>query len=177
MSCEVVVVRHAESVVPSPGGPDDLNRPLTARGRAAAEKLANELMALEPTAVVSSPSLRALQTVSPVAELAGLEVFTRWELREWDSGVEPSPGYAVHYARSWADPDLVRAGGESLRQLTDRAVAAVDGLAERYAGGVVIVGSHGTFVARLLGACGVEVDWPFSRDMPMPAVYRLWPGR
>jgi 2,3-bisphosphoglycerate-dependent phosphoglycerate mutase len=39
--------------------------------------------------------------------------------------------------------------------------------------GVVLVGSHGTFVARTLAGFGVEVDWAFVRDMPMPAVYRV----
>jgi 2,3-bisphosphoglycerate-dependent phosphoglycerate mutase len=31
----------------------------------------------------------------------------------------------------------------------------------------------GTFVARALVGFGTPVDWPFHRDMPMPAVYRV----
>ncbi|AIG79764.1 Hypothetical protein AJAP_34785 [Amycolatopsis japonica] len=173
MSCEIVLVRHAESVPPSPGKPDDRERPLTAAGVAAAELLAHELAGMNPTAVVSSPYRRAVATVAPAARAAGLEVTTRWELREWDSGLEPTPDYAAHYERSWADPDFARPGGESLRQLTARAMAAVDRLAEEYDGGVVLVGSHGTFVSRLLAGIGPGIDWPFSRDMPMPAVHRL----
>jgi len=176
VTCEIVLVRHAESVPPSPGRPDDPDRPLTAAGRAAAELLAHELAAMNPTAVVSSPYRRAVATVEPAAKLAGLEVTTSRELREWDSGLEPTPDYAAHYARSWAEPDFARPGAESLRQLTARALAAVERLAERHSGGVVLIGSHGTFVSRLLAGITPGIDWPFSRDMPMPAVHRLrWP--
>jgi 2,3-bisphosphoglycerate-dependent phosphoglycerate mutase len=160
-------------IFPSLDGPDDLSRSLAPDGMLAAQHLADELVALRPTAVVSSPYLRAIQTVEPTASLAGLEIKTSWELREWDSGLAPTPDYAIHYARSWADLDFVRAGGESLRQLTNRAVVAVRAVADLHPDGVVLIGSHGTFIARLLAGFGVAVDWPFSRDMPMPAIYRL----
>ncbi|KZB82283.1 histidine phosphatase family protein [Amycolatopsis regifaucium] len=173
MTCDIVLVRHAESVPPVPGKPDNPDRPLTAAGAAASEPLARELAAMNPTAVVSSPYRRAVETVAPAASRAGLEVTTRWELREWDSGLEPTPDYAVHYARSWANVDFARPGGESLRQLTARATAAVARLAEQHDGGVVLVGSHGTFVSRLLAGLTPGIDWRFSREMPMPAVYRL----
>ncbi|MFJ8913524.1 histidine phosphatase family protein [Amycolatopsis sp. NPDC102389] len=173
VNCEIVLVRHAESVPPVPEEPDDPERPLTAAGVAAAELLAHELAAMNPTAVVSSPYRRAVETVAPAARAVGLEVTTRRELREWDSGLEPTPDYAVHYERSWADPDFARPGAESLRQLTARAMAAVDRLAEQHCGGVVLVGSHGTFVSRLLAGLGPGIGWAFSRDMPMPAVHLL----
>ncbi|HET6287195.1 MAG TPA: histidine phosphatase family protein [Amycolatopsis sp.] len=178
MSCDIVLVRHAESVPPAPGKPDDPERPLTEAGVAASEQLAHELVAMNPTAVVSSPYRRAVDTVTPAAKRAGLEVVTSWGLREWDSGLEPIPDYAAHYERAWADPEFARPGGESLRELTARALAAVERLAEQHVGGRVVVGSHGTFVSRLLAGLGPGIDWPFSRDMPMPAVHRLrWPGR
>ena len=44
-----------------------MRRPLTATGLAAAERLAPELLALQPTAILSSPYLRAVQTVAPAA--------------------------------------------------------------------------------------------------------------
>ena len=167
-------MRHAQAVTPWLHGPDDLHRPLTGAGHDAAGRLAAELAALAPTAIVSSPYLRAVQTVRPAARLAGLAVETRWVLREWDSGIEARPDYADHYARSWLDPDLVRPGGESLRQLTERAVCATRRLAVEHEG-VVLVGTHGTFLSRLLLAHGHDMDWPASRAMPMPAVYRLRP--
>lgn len=65
----IFLVRHAHA---APGDPDEL-RPLTPEGEAAAEALAQTLAAEQPTAVISSPLLRARQTADRIAEAAGLE--------------------------------------------------------------------------------------------------------
>jgi 2,3-bisphosphoglycerate-dependent phosphoglycerate mutase len=165
---EIILVRHAESVIPTPDGPDEFHRPLTSHGHAQAAQLVSELAAFKPDRIVASPYLRAVQTVQPLATALGLVVDTDHSLREWDSGLEPTPDYARHYAASWADPSFARPGGESLHQLTERAVSVL-----RTFTGTVVIGSHGTFVARALAGFGVPVDWPFSNAMPMPAIYRI----
>jgi 2,3-bisphosphoglycerate-dependent phosphoglycerate mutase len=166
---EVVLVRHAVPFTPEPDGPDDHHRSLTAAGAGQAQRLVGELPV--PALIVSSPYLRAVQTVEPLARTYGLSVRTDPALREWDSGLGPTPDYARHYQDSWDDPGLCRPGGESLDQLTARAVTALTALD---AGGPVVVGSHGTFIARALVGFGVPgIDWAFCVAMPMPAVYRL----
>jgi phosphohistidine phosphatase len=62
------VVRHAEA---APGDPDDL-RPLTDAGRATARALGERLAERKPTAVISSPLLRARETAEAIARAAGL---------------------------------------------------------------------------------------------------------
>lgn len=166
----LILVRHAAPVIPEPGGPAELIRPLTDAGLRAAAALAPELAALRPGAFYSSPYLRAVQTVRPAALSLGLRVHLRLALREWDSGLAPRPDYARHHAASWADPGLVRSGGESLAQVTERAVGALRPL---LAGPDTVVGSHGTFLSRALIGFGCPVDWPFAQAMPMPAVYVL----
>lgn len=165
----IVLVRHAVPVIPSPDGPDDMHRPLVAQGFEQAEELAAELVSLAPTRFVSSPYPRAVQTIAPAARLCGLPIETDPRLREWDSGFTPSPDYARHHAESWARPEWARPGGESLAELTERALAA---LAE-YRDGVTIVGSHGTFICRVLAGLGLPVGREFAQAMPMPAIYRL----
>lgn len=171
----ILLVRHAVPFFPRVGGPDDHHRPLTAEGARQARRLARQLPA--PALVVSSPYLRAVQTVEPLARAHGHTVTTDPALREWDSGVGPSPDYARLYEESWSDPGLARPGGESLDQLTVRARDAVTALAARPVDGTIVVGSHGTFIARALLGIGVPgIDWPFCASMPMPAVYRLHPN-
>lgn len=129
---------------------------------------------LGPTIVVSSPYLRAVQTVEPLARALGMPVLPQHDLREWDSGISPTPSYARYYAESWADPEFARPGAESLHQLTHRATATLTALARDNPGGTVVIGSHGTFISRALVGFGQStVDWPFSHAMPMPAIYRL----
>ena len=65
----IFLVRHAQSVPPTPNGPNEYQRPLTETGRAQANQLADFLSDLDPSAVVSSPYLRAVQTLEP----AGLQ--------------------------------------------------------------------------------------------------------
>ncbi|XVV06048.1 histidine phosphatase family protein [Actinosynnema sp. CA-248983] len=174
MKGDVVLVRHARPVLPSVNGPDDYHRPLTEEGVAQAELLVDELTRLRPVVIASSPYLRAVQTVEPAARVLGMPVQRDHALREWDSGLGFTPEYARHYAESWANPEQARAGGESLHELSDRATGIVTSLARLHPDGTVVVGSHGTFISRALVGLGVTtVDWPFSRAMPMPAIYRI----
>lgn len=173
MRTEVILVRHAASVVPTADGPDELHRPLTAVGLRQAAELAEVLVAMQPASVWSSPYLRAVQTVEPAARLLDLEVQTHWELREWDHGFGFTRDWMPHYVQSLADLTFTRPDGESLQQLTNRAVDGVLTLVKQYPGKLVLLGSHGTFVSRALAGFGVAVNLPFSRDMPMPALYRL----
>jgi phosphohistidine phosphatase len=67
----VFLVRHAHS---EPGDPDEL-RPLSERGQAEAQALAERLAAHEtpPRLVLSSPLVRARQTAEHIARAAGAE--------------------------------------------------------------------------------------------------------
>ncbi|SMD24024.1 Histidine phosphatase superfamily (branch 1) [Lentzea albidocapillata] len=125
-------MRHAQSVPPWFGVPDDDQRPLTPAGVEAAKSLAGRLTAYGPAAVLSSPQLRAVQTVTPAADALGLAVTTWPELREWESGLVPSADWEARYARSWAHPGSVHGAGESLDALTSRAGKALARMAEEY---------------------------------------------
>ena len=72
----IIVVRHGQAV-PKKGwtGPDD-ERPLLGRGRRQAARLRKVIGRQQPTRVLSSPALRCLQTVQPLAERYSLTVET-----------------------------------------------------------------------------------------------------
>jgi phosphohistidine phosphatase SixA len=65
----VFLVRHAEA---APGEPDELRR-LTSAGRDAARALGERLAGEHPTAVVTSPLLRARETADLIARACTLE--------------------------------------------------------------------------------------------------------
>lgn len=167
------MVRHAQSVWPRLGEPDDDQRPLNSDGLEAASSLVPRLVEFAPTVVLSSPQLRAVQTVAPAAEAMGLPVTTWPELREWESGLLPSADWEAPYAYSWANPGFAHGSGESLDELTVRAGRALARIAAEYPDTTVLVGSHGTFLARALIAAGHRADWEFCRAMPMPAIYEV----
>jgi 2,3-bisphosphoglycerate-dependent phosphoglycerate mutase len=170
----LLVVRHAVSVPPTPDGPDDYERPLTEVGLRQAEALTDALVSASPSRVLSSPYRRAVQTVAPTASALGLAVEKRHALREWDSGIGPTPEWEAHYRDCWERPDWSLPGGETHRALQERAVRALLQVAtEGPADAAAVVGSHGTWVARALHGLGCEVDADFWLDMPMPAVFEV----
>ncbi|MFD6162010.1 histidine phosphatase family protein [Nocardia sp. NPDC060256] len=69
MRSTLVLVRHAQPFIPQQGGPDDYERPLTDQGVAQPERLVDELIALPPCGIASSPYLRAVRTVEPLARV------------------------------------------------------------------------------------------------------------
>lgn len=169
----IVFVRHAESVRPSLGVPDYDERPLTSAGLKAADSLVARLSAFAPEVVLSSPQLRAVQTVAPTATALGLVVTTWPELREWESGLLPSADWERLYTHSWAHPEFAHGSGESLDALTLRAGKALERMAAEHPDATVLVGSHGTFLSRALVAAGRRADWESCRAMPMPAIYEV----
>lgn len=77
----VLLVRHAAAGRRRPGAQDHL-RPLSERGRRQADALVGLLAPYRPARIVSSPSLRCVETVLPLAAHLGLAVEESAELAE-----------------------------------------------------------------------------------------------
>jgi 8-oxo-dGTP diphosphatase len=70
----VLLVRHGHAGTKRHWRGDDSFRPLDAQGFAEAEGLAASLASFDPVRVLSSPYLRCVQTVTPLAESLGLRI-------------------------------------------------------------------------------------------------------
>ncbi len=70
----VLLLRHARAGKRSDWDGDDRFRPLNERGRLQAERLIEQLSGREFKRIVSSPYLRCVQTVEPLAQARGLTV-------------------------------------------------------------------------------------------------------
>lgn len=78
----VLLVRHAVALRRSEWPDDDLLRPLSARGVRQAEALVAQLAGFEVLRVLSSPAVRCVATVAPLAARRGLAVETTGALAE-----------------------------------------------------------------------------------------------
>jgi 2,3-bisphosphoglycerate-dependent phosphoglycerate mutase len=124
--------------------------PLSELGHRQAGATAHALAAEGVTAVYSSDLLRAVQTAEPLARATGLEVRQTAALRERSVGLmegltfeEAAASHPEEYAALLRrDFEHVLAGGESYRQLLDRAAAELDRAIERHRGGTVALFSH-----------------------------------
>jgi 8-oxo-dGTP diphosphatase len=87
----ILLVRHASAGDRYEWGGDDRLRPLDERGRRQADELVELLVEYEVTRLLSSPSLRCIQTVEPFAQARGLDIEIRDDLSEERQDVD-GPG-------------------------------------------------------------------------------------
>ena len=87
MTMALYLVRHAKAGSRRDWPGDDRDRPLTESGKAQADALGERLQQIHPARLVSSPFVRCVQTLEPLAARAGLTVETDDTLGE---GAEPA---------------------------------------------------------------------------------------
>lgn len=73
----IIALRHGKAVAHEDWAGPDAARPLQPRGVAQAASVAPAIAAYRPTALVSSPAVRCLTTIAPLARLTGLDVTAR----------------------------------------------------------------------------------------------------
>lgn len=116
----IYLIRHAHAGNRSSWQGDDLDRPLSDKGREQAAGLVSLLAEATIGQVHSSPSRRCVETVEPVAGARGLEVRKASELFE---GVEPEPALAFMRAHAAENPVLC-SHGDLIPKLVRRLIAA-----------------------------------------------------
>jgi probable phosphoglycerate mutase len=124
--------------------------PLSARGRNQAEATARTLKSESLTAIYSSDLARAMDTAKPLANMTGLPVQGTSAFRERSVGVMEGLTFedaAQQHPEQYAallrrDFEYVLSGGESYRQLLDRARQKLDEIIEVHRGGKIAVFSH-----------------------------------
>jgi 8-oxo-(d)GTP phosphatase len=84
----VLIIRHASAGDRDEWEGDDRLRPLDAQGLSQASALAELVDGYEIGRVLSSPAVRCVQTVEPLAQARGLEIEVRDELVEERQGQE-----------------------------------------------------------------------------------------
>jgi len=124
--------------------------PLSARGRKQAEATARSLKSESLTAIYSSDLARAIETARPLAKLTGLPINGTSAFRERGVGVmegltfeEAARQHPEQYAALLRrDFEHVLTGGESYRELLDRAWQKLDEIIAQNRGGKIAVFSH-----------------------------------
>jgi probable phosphoglycerate mutase len=155
----VILVRHGhvEGIVP-PRFRGRADLPLTDCGERQARALCDRIVAeWRPDAVYSSPLCRCLRTATLVAQPFGLAVEPVAELVDMDVGAwqglseaEVRARWPEELARWHRTPHLVTLPqGESLREVSSRAIRAQHDILQRHRGGSVLLTGHDS-VNRLL---------------------------
>lgn len=160
----VILIRHGQSQGNAEGrfgGHTDT--PLSPLGRRQAEATARALASEKFAAIYTSDLPRAIETATPLAKLTGARLNTTEALRERSVGVMEGLTFAEaaeqHPAQYQAllrrDFDHVLLGGESYRQMLDRAAGQLDEAIARHRGGRIALFTHtGTICILILHLMG-----------------------
>lgn len=162
----ILLVRHGATPTTGrvlPGRAPGLH--LSEDGVRQAERVAERLAGVKPSAVYTSPLERAVETAAPTAAATGLAPIAEPGLLECDFGEWTGESLsALARRREWrtllAAPAAFRfPGGESLAELQARVVATLERLRTAHAGQVVVCFSHADPIrAGLTFALGAPLD-------------------
>ncbi|NGZ75625.1 histidine phosphatase family protein [Saccharibacillus alkalitolerans] len=164
-------VRHAHSAYVHGM---ELERGLSAEGTTDAEAVRRRLEGEGVGVFVSSPYRRAIDTIRPLADSAGIAVEIHDDLRERlvsgsrDIGADR---FLEEKQRCYEDFDYRPPGGESGREARKRASAVLLELLRRYPGERIAVGTHGDILTLMLGGFDERYGFDFWRRLSMPDIY------
>ena len=161
----IIFVRHGQTLWNMEGRVmGQLDSPLSPLGELQAQAIAERLAQVSFEYLYSSDLGRALQTARIVAARTGHEIRVDQDLRERHLGVfQGITGEEKRrlHAETWkackagGDDYQIPGGGESQNQRRQRAQRVMERLAERHAGGSVVIVSHDGilrgFLAHVLG--------------------------
>lgn len=141
----VYFVRHAQSDWRSGS---DRERGLTAEALEDRKVVLEFLRDKRVDAFYCSPYRRSIDTIQEAAEFYGQTIQTDERLRERET--VPGGNSRELFRKRWADFDWHEPGGESLRSVQERNIAALTEILAREQGKTLVIGTHGTALSTIL---------------------------
>jgi 2,3-bisphosphoglycerate-dependent phosphoglycerate mutase len=166
MDKKLFIIRHCKAE----GQPAEAD--LTKDGYIQANNLAEFFADAKIDRVLSSPFLRALETVKPFAKKQNLEVEVDTRLSERILAAADLTDWMERLKETFDDLDLCLEGGESSHQAMARAVSVVDEILKSDADTAIIV-THGNLMALLLKYFQNDYGFEEWRRLTNPDVYSI----
>ena len=175
MITTVYFVRHAQP----DRGPDspytDKTYPLTDKGKSDSHKVTAFFKDKKIQAVISSPYVRAVDTVKGVAKAIRAEIELVDDFREraitdrWLE-IEDFKKFAV---RQWEDFDYKLPAGESAREVQERNMKALYQVLEDHGGKNIVIGCHGMSLSTVINFYDKNHTNKQLAEMPMPWICKM----
>ncbi|GIO23763.1 histidine phosphatase family protein [Oceanobacillus sp. J11TS1] len=162
----IYIIRHCEAESQAP------DAPLTAKGKEQARELSKFLFERNLDRIVSSPFLRAIQTIEPFAAEKHLEIEVDHRLRERVLSSVSMPDWMEKLEATYNDFNLKYEGGESSNEAIRRIVEVVHSLIANDSQNSLIV-AHGGIISLLLHHYDKRLSFETWRNLSNPDVYEL----
>ena len=162
---KIVLVRHATATG------QDANAALTIEGQRQAHMLADLLLQFQIQRVISSPFVRATESVGPFCRRADLRLETDDRLAERVLSARNLPDWREHLRRSFDDLDYCLEDGESSRAAQARGTSAVR--AALASGERCVLVTHGNLLALILRSIDATVGFDVWSRLSNPDAFVL----
>ncbi|GEN53992.1 histidine phosphatase family protein [Halobacillus faecis] len=163
---KLFLVRHSETE----GQHED--SPLTKTGIRQAQMLATflEKYGHSIDRIISSPYLRAIETIKPFARKNNVTIEMDDRLEERVLSREPLDDWEEVLHDTFVDPELKLTGGESSTEAKKRVLSLIDQLENEDCGNVLLV-THGNLLALLLQKYNREIGFYEWKRLSRPDVF------
>jgi 2,3-bisphosphoglycerate-dependent phosphoglycerate mutase len=159
------LVRHCQATGQEP------DAPLIEVGQQQAIALADWLGETQIDRIISSPYVRAYQSIVPLSKRLGLTVEVDDRLIERVLSPVPLPNWQEKLAETFVNLDL-SFGGESSRAAMNRGIAVVHEVMQQTEKPVVIV-THGNLLTLILKFFDEQIGYADWANLQNPDVYRV----
>lgn len=173
MNTTIYMIRHAKS--PFVFG-QERTRKLSEQGERDAIKITKLMGQKEIDVIVSSPYTRAIQTIEGIASANNIEIKLYEELRERQlKGAYKLPDEEIQQAlkKSYEDIDFYLSGGESIRDVQNRALPVIKNLLNKYEGQKIVIGTHGNVMTIIMNYYDSKYGYEFWKSISKPDIYEL----
>ncbi len=162
----IYVIRHCEAQGQSS------NAPLTERGQEQAKRLADFFYTYNIDRIISSPYLRAIQSIELLSKRTNKKIELDDRLSERTLSTDNLPDWYEKLKITFTDLDLKYEGGESSQEAMTRIKNVVKEVVVRGTEQTVIV-SHGNLISLLVKSYQSDVDFQFWQRLSNPDVYQI----
>lgn len=170
MNTTLYLIRHCQATGQEP------DAVLTAEGEKQAEELADFLGDAPIERIVSSPFVRAVQSITLLAHRLRLPIETDPRLQERVLSDSHLPNWRENLRQTFEQLDLRFPGGESSREAMQRASAAVHDVLRKTPTGAIAIVSHGNLSTLLLKQFDATIGFSTWEYMTTPDVFGLHLG-
>ena len=168
----VYFVRHAES---DHQNRDERTRELSPRGMQDKERVTRFLSDKGVDVAFSSPYQRAIDTIADFTGRQELKIHCEEDFREWRRDARGFESFEEMCRRCWTEFDFKAPDSESLREVQERNIGALEKILERFQGKTVIIGTHGMALSTVYNHYDESFDYEAFLKVKdvMPRVVRL----
>ncbi|WP_017378865.1 histidine phosphatase family protein [Paenisporosarcina sp. TG-14] len=142
--------------------------PLTELGHQQAQELASFFKDIQIDHIISSPFIRAQDSISPTAHEKNLSLIIDNRLAERILSTSDLPDWLELLEKTFTDLNLKFIGGESSREATDRAIEVV-----KEASSNCIFVTHGNLLSLLLKHFDSSIGFSDWKSLSNPDIYQI----